>query len=130
MSLAEAPARTASASRSPRSTTRRKTDPADYITRRVSYELVIRPAWGEPGQSAFNLRRELANLRSRPDLMDEGEHRLVHHLEKHAIKGAEVHLSPLNERRLARITYRYVNPSAECAWRKRQSEKAELALAD
>jgi hypothetical protein len=119
VSLAEAPAR--------QPTTRRKTDPADYITRRAAYELVIRKEWGEPGQSAFNLRRELANLRSRPDLMTEAEHRLVHHLEKHAIKGAEVHLSPLHERRLASITYRFVNPSAEWAWRRRQAEeKASL----
>jgi hypothetical protein len=57
--------------------------------------------------------------------MDEGEHRLVHHLEKHAIKGAEVHLSPLHERRLASITYRFVNPSAEWAWRRRQDEALE-----
>lgn len=97
---------------------------ADLTPRRVAYEVVIYSAWGEPGQSAFNLKRECQNLRARPDLMDASEHAFVRHLEKHAIRnGNEVWLSPLHERRLAVLAARYTTLALELAWRRKQAAK-------
>jgi hypothetical protein len=36
----------------------------------VNYSRSIRPNWGEPGKPAFNLKMELADIRSREDLIN------------------------------------------------------------
>jgi hypothetical protein len=104
--------------------------PADRIARRVAYERAVRPNWSEPGQSAFNLRHEIMDLRSRPELLDAPEHRFLSWLQRYAIirnpetRVEEVWLSFLQVKRLNGLTRRFVNPGEEIAFKKRQQEAA------
>jgi hypothetical protein len=108
---------------------RRLTAPAgfteeDLKVRRVAYDRVIRPNWSEPGQHGLNLARELADCRSRPDLLDESDHRFVRYVESKGVRGhEEAWLSAVHTGRLAGIVRRYIDPVAELLWRKRQAAK-------
>lgn len=89
---------------------------------KVRYDRIIRPNWSEPGQDALNLTRELADLRSREALLDDRDKGFIRHLEAKAIRGAEVWVSPVQQRRLVGICRRFTDPAYEAGWRKRQAD--------
>jgi hypothetical protein len=72
---------------------------------------------------------ELSDIRSRPELLDDGDHRFLAWVAKHAIRGDEVWLSKLQHKRLQGLANRWLNPAETIGFHKRQAEKAELALA-
>jgi hypothetical protein len=108
---------------------------ADRIPVKVNYDRVIRDNWSNAGEDAWNLKMEVADCRSRPELLegrsDEGFLRI---LESKAIRREldgtfTVWLSPMEQRRIKRITSRFVDPGYAAAWRKTRAERAAAATA-
>jgi hypothetical protein len=101
---------------------------ADRTPVKVTYDRRIRPEWGDKGQDAFNLTHEIADLRSRPDLLDDRDKAFLRMVETRSIRGPhDVWLAPVHQKRLANICHRYTSHGHEAAWRKRQAElKAAL----
>src|SRR5579871_925328 len=96
---------------------------ADRIPVKVAYDRLIRPEWGEKGQDALNLSREISDMRSRPELLGNSDKEFLRWLEAHAMRGRnDVYLSAVNRKRLASIAIRYTNPGYAAAWRKRQAD--------
>jgi hypothetical protein len=103
---------------------------ADRIPVRTRYDRVIRDNWSNVGEDAWNLKMEVADCRSRPELLegrsDDGFLRI---LETKAIRRElngtfTVWLSPMEQRRIRRITSRFVDPGYAAAWRKTRAERA------
>ncbi len=101
---------------------------AELAPVKVRYDRKIRSDWSEPGQDGFNLSREVSDLRSRPDLLDDRDKAFLRMVETSSIRGPrDVFLSPVHQRRLANICHRYTSHGHEAAWRKRQADlKAAL----
>ncbi len=96
---------------------------ADHEPVKVRYDRTIRPDWSEPGQHGFNLSREISDLRSRPDLLDDRDRAFLRMVETRSIRGPQdAWLAPVHQRRLANICHRYTSHGHEAAWRKRQAE--------
>ena len=101
--------------------------PIEKKPRKVAYDRRIRPNWSEPGQDAWNLNHEMADIRSRPDLMGESDEKFLDYLTRKAIRrtpsGAfEVWLSPAQADRLDSLVRRYVDPVAALVWQKRKEQ--------
>jgi hypothetical protein len=103
---------------------------ADRIPAKTRYDRIIRDNWSNVGDDAWNLKMEVADCRSRPELLegrsDEGFLRV---LEAKAIRREldgtfTVWMSPMETRRLKRIVSRFVDPGYCAAWRKQMAEKA------
>ena len=95
---------------------------ADRTPVKVNYDRVIRANWSEPGRDAWNLAREIDDIRSRPELTADADKVFLRYLETRAIRGSEVWLSPVNLSRLAGICRRYIDPAWGAVWQKRQHD--------
>jgi hypothetical protein len=98
-----------------------KADP-DKTPVKIKYARAIRSNWSEPGHDAWNLAREIDDIRSRPELLDDRHRGFLHHLETRAIRRGEVWLSPVHQRRLAGMTRRHTDPAWGAVWLKRQAD--------
>ena len=102
---------------------------AEKEPRKVAYDRRIRPNWSEPGQDGWNLNHEMADIRSRPELMGEADEKFLDYLSHKAIRRApngmfEVWLSPVQQNRLDSLVRRHVDPVAAIIWRKRREQAA------
>ena len=129
-----AAARTASASRSPVSPA--PTDPDRIPVKLPRYDRVIRDNWSNEGEDAWNLKMEIADCRSRPELLEgQSDAGFLRHLEGKAIRreldgSFTVWMSKMEQRRFKRIIQRFVDPGYAAAWRKNLAEReAEKAIA-
>jgi hypothetical protein len=104
-------------------------------TQRDYVRNVVEPGLGKVTRDGlgFFTSLELADLRSRPELLDDGDHRFLAWVANHAIRGNEVWLTKLQSKRLQGLAPRWLNPSETAAWFKRQREAGapvEAALSD
>jgi hypothetical protein len=116
----------------PRRSHREPFGPDDFKAHSVPYDRRIRKDWSEPGMHGLNLKRELADIRSRPELLDEKDFGFIQFVESHGVRGdAEAWLSRVHETRLRSIVSRCVDPVARAVWFKRrhasQCEAGRLA---
>ena len=111
-------------SANPMTTLVREVEKADAVRTpvKVNYDRVIRANWSEPGQDAWNLAREIDDIRSRPELTADADKAFLRCIETRAIRGGEVWLSPVHRRRLAGICRRYIDPAWGVVWQKRQND--------
>jgi hypothetical protein len=95
------------------------------------YDRRIRIDWSEPGQHAWNLAREIEDVFSRPELTTHHERSFLRPLKTKAIRGNEVWLAPMEQRRLTSICRRFTDAGHLAGWRKmlaeREAERASLA---
>jgi hypothetical protein len=129
----EAPARRPGPSVSAKATGHalRKEAPGDRIPVKLPrYDRVIRADWSNPREDAWNLAREIEDIHSRPELITPHERGFLRALKSNSIRGNEVWMAPIEQRRLAAITRRFVDVGYAAGWRKAQVERLALVSAE
>ena len=88
---------------------------------KVAYNRQLRPDWSNPGECAENLRYEIMDLKSRPDLLGGRDMEFLRQLGLKAIRGPhDVWLSPMQHRRLMDMIHRQMFPAHAAKWRARK----------